>query len=83
MFNQDNLHALFAPNKSHPFKVLAYDATGNRAEAEAARNQVGFFPNSAVEPGDVIYVRGNGVTSHHFVTMNEAEGKLALCLMGG
>lgn len=82
MFNPDSLHPLFAPNKPHPFKIMAYVAA-DRSDAEAARSHVGYFPNSALEPGDVVYIRGGDVTTQHFASMNQHEKKLALCLMGG
>lgn len=80
MFQKDNLSKL---SQADGFTVWVYDAGGNRQVAEGMRNQVGAFPNGSVKPGDAVYVLGGGVTTHHFVSHNEHEDKLSLCLFGG
>lgn len=56
--------------------IWAYDAGGL---ANLARNQLGFFPaDGEIKSGDIVYIRGGGTVTHHYVTLNPYEGKLSL-----
>lgn len=81
MFDEGNLHKL---SSAGGFTLWFYDVGADRPTAEAARNQMGFFPiKGKVQIGDAVYIQGAGQTTHHWVSRNQYENSMALCLFGG
>lgn len=65
------------------FTVWTYEAA-DREEASAARHQLGYFPlDCGLRKEDVIYIKGDGQTSHQWVDVNPAENKFTMQLFGG
>jgi hypothetical protein len=81
MFNEDNL---FKFHSADGFTIWRYKAA-NRQDADAARNQLGYFPHGpkAITPGDVIYITDDDMTTHHWTQLNKTEDKLSVWLFGG
>lgn len=79
MFMKDNFKPL---HKAGSFTVWHYDAE-TRAEAGAARAQLGYFSGYGINPGDVIYITGGGETFHGWLSLNAAEDRLSVLLFGG
>lgn len=78
MFDKDRLSKLAG---NEVFTVWHYEAIGDEA---GARHTLGFFTNDCgMKEGDALYITGGGITSHHWVQKNKAEGKLAVWLFGG
>lgn len=86
MFNKDFLQLMGSETAlgKKRFRVWSYQIA-DRAGAEAARNQPGYFPEDEGTPqvNDVVYVIGGGTVTHHWVTKNPHTGELALQLFGG
>lgn len=85
MFNEEKLRELESvpDNKvCKGFSIYHY-SVDDRSEGGAARNQLGYFPKGSMKPGDTVYISGDGVTTQHWVDVNQAEKKLSLQLFGG
>lgn len=79
MFRKEDLHKL---SSADGFTTWLYRA-GDRADAEAARNLLGYFPKGSIAPGDVVYITSENCTSNHWAQENPHDGQLAVWLFGG